>query len=129
MKKWTTILQLKYENGEMVLKNVKIKRGIFEGDSLSPLRFCLSNDPLSPICQKFDKIGLLLYMNNLKLYASTENMLKSLINIVEKFSTDITMMFGLDKYATVSIEKGKLKKKEGINLQEFRIRVLEEGQS
>ena len=142
MKKWTTNLQLKHENGEIVLRNVKIKRGIFQGDSLSPLLFCLSIDPLSrllnskdegynlsPRGQEVQKIGHLLYMDDLKLYASTDNMLKNQLNTVKEFSTNITMKFGLDKCATVSIEKGKLKKKEGIDLQEYTIRALEEGQS
>ena len=68
-------------------------------------------------------------MDDLKLYASTDNMLKNQLETVKEFSTDITMKFGLDKCATVSIEKGKLKKKEGIDLQEYTIRALEEGQS
>ena len=63
------------------------------------------------------------------MYASTDNMLKNQLETVKEFSTDITMKFGLDKCATVSIEKGKLKKKEGIDLQENTIRALAEGQS
>ena len=106
MKKWTTNLQLKHENGEIVLRNVKIKRGIFQGDSLSPLLFCLSIDPLSrllnfkdegynlsPREQEVQKIGHLLYLDNLKLYVSADNMLKNHFETVKEFSTDITMKF------------------------------------
>jgi len=142
MTKWTTKLQLKHEKGEIIVKNVKIKRGIFQGDSLSPLLFCLSIDPLSrllnsknegynmnPRGQEIQKVGHLLYMDDLKLYASSDAMLKNQLKTVKEFSTDITMNFGLDKCATVSIEKGKLKKTEGVDLQEYTIQALEEGQT
>ena len=49
-------------------------------------------------------------MDDLKLYASSENMLKNQLNTVKEFSTDITMKFGLDKCAGVAIENGKCKK-------------------
>ena len=47
MTKWNTNLHLRHEKGEIVLRGVEIKRGIFHGDSLSPLLFCLSIDPHS----------------------------------------------------------------------------------
>ena len=43
MEKWKTVLT---ENGE-VLGEVKLKRGIFQGDSLSPLLFVMIMIPLS----------------------------------------------------------------------------------
>ena len=126
MENWTTNLHLRHEEGEIVVRNVRIKRGIFQGDSLSPLLFCLSIDPLSRLLNSKDegynmsprgqapqKVGHLLYMDDLKLYASSDTMLKNQLNTVKEFSVGITMKFGLDKCATVSIEKGKLKKKEG----------------
>ena len=142
MTKWKTKIHLKHEKGEIVLNDVKIKRGIFQGDSLSPLLFCLSIDPLSrllnskdegynmnPRGQQTQKVGHLLYMDDLKLYASNDNMLKNQLKTVKEFSADITMKFGLDKCASVSIEKGKFKKSEGIDLQEYSIRALEEGET
>ena len=142
MNNWATNLHLKHEAGEIIVRNVSIKRGIFQGDSLSPLLFCLSIDPLSrllnskddgynmsPRGQEPQKVGHLLYMDDLKLYASSDTMLKNQLDTVKEFSAGITMKFGLDKCATVSIEKGKLKSKDGINLQEFTIEALEEGRT
>ena len=142
MKRWSTNLHLRHENGEIILRGIKIKRGIFQGDSLSPLLFCLCIDPLSRLLNKMNKgynfsprgqdpqrIGHLLYMDDLKLYAGNDAVLKEQLKVVSDFSRDINMKFGLDKCATVSIEKGKLKQKEGITLQEFSIRALEEGET
>ena len=68
-------------------------------------------------------------MDDLKLYTKTDNMLKSQLKTANEFHADITMKFRLDKCVKVSIEKGKHKKKNGIDLQERTIRALEERQS
>ena len=69
-------------NGED-LGEVNVKRGIFQGDSLSSLMFVLSMVPLSLIlkkvnaCYKWGKkkyeLNHLLFMNDLKLYAESED--------------------------------------------------------
>lgn len=48
-------------------------------------------------------------MDDLKLFAKSQEKLKDLITIVEKFSIDICMTFGLDKCKIINIEKGKIK--------------------
>ena len=68
-------------------------------------------------------------MDDLKLYANSEKVLKDQLNTVREFSADITMKFGLDKCAIVAIEKGKFKKSEGIHLQDLSISALEEGET
>jgi hypothetical protein len=50
----------------------------------------------------------MLFMGDLKLYASNESQLKHLINITNKFSQDIGMKFGLNKYRTLHIKSGKI---------------------
>ena len=47
MKEWKTNLYLNHSQGSNICKNIKIKCGIFQGDSLSPLLFCLALVPLS----------------------------------------------------------------------------------
>ena len=95
-----------------------------QGDSLSPLLFCLAIDPLSKIIKsenigyslsksrrKADKvksqISHLLFMDDLKLYAEDEEGLEKLIESVHAFSKDIGMEFGLDKCAKCRLRKGK----------------------
>ena len=52
IKEWKTDLKLYHANGMNEIPNVQIKRGIFQGDSLSPLQFVLELDPLSRLLNK-----------------------------------------------------------------------------
>lgn len=94
---------------------VKINRGIFQGDALSALWFCLALNPLSSILQRSKK-GLtlgqysfshLMYMDDIKLISDTEKGVRQLVRLVEKFSVDICMSFGLDKCKVNAMVKGK----------------------
>ena len=112
-------------NGE-VLGGVRIKRGVFQGDSLSPLLFVLSMIPLTILlkrenigykCGKEQKIiNHLLYMDDLKLYGRSEQELESLIDVVRVFSRDIGMEFGLNKCAVLVLKQGIKVRCEGIVL-------------
>ena len=121
MKKWTTELT---SNGE-VLGEVKIRRGIFQGDSLSPLLFVVALIPLTLLLRKIkqsyefknkDKINHLLFMDDLKLFAKNEKGLDSLVQTVRVFSEDIGMEFGIDKCAMLVLKRGKFERSEGIQL-------------
>ena len=105
-------------SGNSLLGEAEIKRGIFQGDYLSPLVFVLALIPLSLILRKTkaayefseskDKINHLLFMDDLKLYSRSEKGLDSLVQTVRIFSEDIGMEFGIEKCAMVVMEKGKI---------------------
>ena len=133
MKKWKTDLTFGGESfGE-----VKIKRGIFQGDSLSPLLFIIALIPLSMILKKVSyvyefksavKLNHLLFMDDLKLYAKSETGLDSLVQTVHMFSNDIGMEFGVEKCAVMVIRRGKLARSDDIILpDESVIKGLAEG--
>ena len=44
-----TTLVLQHLEGKIEMPKVNIRRGIFQGDGLSPLLFCLALDPLSKL--------------------------------------------------------------------------------
>jgi len=46
MEKWNTRLNLKIKQEVMQSQPIQIRRGIFQGDSLSPLLFCIALIPL-----------------------------------------------------------------------------------
>ncbi|MEM7264391.1 MAG: reverse transcriptase domain-containing protein [Pseudomonadota bacterium] len=116
MRSWKTRLT----SDNQILGEVEINRGIFQGDSLSPLLFVLIMTPLSFILRntslgyKMSKtsepISHLLFMDDLKLYATNKSQLDSLVNVVKIFSNDIKMEFGLSKCAVLELKRGKVVK-------------------
>ena len=122
MQKWKTELTACGDK----LGEVKINRGIFQGDSLSPLLFVVTLIPLSLILRDTEMgydvgiegklISHLLFMDDLKIYAASEDMLNSLIQTVRIFSSDIGMEFGLDKCGVLVMKRGKVVRSEGIEL-------------
>ena len=85
--KWTTNLPV----GKKDLGNIGTGRGIFQGRSLSPLLFVVALIPMSLILSKMKigydlgdgrgKVNHLLFMDDLKLFAKTDNQVNSLVNL------------------------------------------------
>ena len=83
------------------LSDVSVKCGIYQGDTLSPLLFCLCLNPLSYILDglkgyKISPTGNLthlLYMDDLKLFSQNDTGLQKMLDLVRKFSDDIGMFF------------------------------------
>ena len=116
MKNWKTTLNLNHASGSLTSRLIDIRSGIFQGDSLSPLLFCIALAPLSSLLNSSTygykiqegKLNHLFYMDDLKTYAKDDNEQKGLLTIVKTFSDDIKMEFGLDKCAKATFKRGKL---------------------
>ena len=126
MNKWKTSLHLNHWDGQIKTDHFSINTGIFQRDSPSGLLFILSLLPLSWLlntsnigyrinCQG-DIILHLLFMDDLKLFAANDNQLASMIRIVNKFSDDIGMSFGIDKCKKLTIQHEKSFHMENIQL-------------
>ena len=85
---WQTELTSRVES----FAKVNIRRGIFQGDSLSPLLFVICMIPLThALCKAKarytleggEKIDYLLFMDDLKLYRKSENEIKVLVSTAE----------------------------------------------
>ena len=115
---------LSHGQGTVKTRIMQIRRGIFQGDSLSPLLFCMALNILSTELNrtgcgyrmstgngrtaKRQLISHLLYMDDLKLYGRNPDQLDGLLHTVRTFSDDIRMKFGLDKCAIAHFVNGKL---------------------
>ena len=126
MSLWKTTLTVNNKD----ITDVTIKCGIYQGDALSPLLFCISLNPLSQIITKSEygykfrngtKINHLFYMDDIKLYAKTERDIDSLIHLSRIYSTDIGMSFGLEKCGRLIVKRGKVTTTAGIDLPEGHI--------
>ena len=67
------------------------------------------------------KINHLFYVDDLKLYGTSDNQLTGLINTVKNVSDDIKMEFGLDKCAKASFKRDKKVSAEGIPLNDNQV--------
>ena len=127
MSNWKTELT---SSGRM-LGEVKIRRGIFQGDSLSPLLFVLCMIPLTVILRKVGagyewknkalQTNHLLFMDDLKLFGKNEDQINSLVNTVNLYSQDIGMEFGLKKCGVLLMKRGKIHHSDGIVLPDGQI--------
>ena len=113
MPSWSTNL---YCNNSL-LGNVKIRRGIFQGDSFSPILFVIALIPITLVLKKTNMgynlskegptINHMFFMDDLKLFARNENEIDSLVQTVQACCGDIGMEFGISKCAVLSMKRGK----------------------
>uniref|UniRef100_A0A6V7LE95 Reverse transcriptase domain-containing protein n=1 Tax=Bracon brevicornis TaxID=1563983 RepID=A0A6V7LE95_9HYME len=117
---WRTRFTITSGDVQIISRVVQFRRGVFQGDSLSPLLFNISRMPLSVALRAVEgykagrpgdrrhEISHLYYMDDLKLFASGERQLKLQLDIVAKYSEAVGMEFGLDKCAAVHIKRGRV---------------------
>lgn len=142
MRMWSTSLHV--TDGATVLRSrtLSIRRGIFQGDTFSPLWFCLAMNPLSRALNRCSygyqlKSGTTsttvthtFYMDDLKLFAESTEKLRHLLQLVTAFSNDIRMEFGIDKCRLVNIYRGKVLDADSFRVNEREeIRTMVEGES
>ena len=130
MKNWNTNLTY----GEY-LANFNIRRGIFQGDSLSPMLFMICMIPLSQILTKLksgytlkngEKLNHLLFMDDLKIFAKSEREINGLISTIQIFSNDIEKEFGIKKHGVLVLKRGKVVSSEGVEMPDGeRIKEIE----
>ena len=62
------------------------------------------------------KLNQILFMNDLKLYAKSEEQVNTLAKAVHVFSTGVGMDFGIKKCGIITMKRGKIVKSEGMKL-------------
>ncbi|CAK1593783.1 unnamed protein product [Parnassius mnemosyne] len=140
---WGSGVQSFFHLGEQMTdaeSRIRIRRGIFQGDCLSPIWFCLFLNPLSTLLEDSrrgfqlrkggTKVTHLFYMDDFKLFASSRSHLMELLNITCDFSSFIRMELGMDKCAFLHVERERVANSEGIYLSmPINIRTLSEAET
>jgi len=96
-------MRLHTENKTIETEDIILQRGIFQECSLSPLLFCICplTEHLNRLNTQYEehtkktKISHLLFMDDSKLIAKSEEEFQKEIQTVKIFSDDIHMEFGL----------------------------------
>ena len=106
--------RVKLTAGGQILAEVKIQRGIFQGDSLSLLLFVIAMMPLNHILRKctaryklsksHEKINHLMYIDDIKNFAENKKM-ETLLQTVRIYCQHIGKEFGIEKNRRANNEK------------------------
>ena len=128
MQKWATKVYLRTKENVSITDTIKYLTGVLQGDCLSLILFTLCINPLSHLLNKMcngysigppgdrsTKINHLLFVDDLKTYATNREMAEEQLEIITQFTNDIGMTFGADKCAYMYIERGQ-KKSLGDNI-------------
>jgi len=137
---WRSRMRLHAENQLIERDGIKIHCEIFQGDPLSSLLLCICLIPPTQQLNRLNtgyeehitktKISHLLYMDDLKLIAKSEEELRNQIQTVKTFSDHIHMDFGLEKCAKFTFKKGKLIHSQNLKIDINReIQELEQGKT
>lgn len=110
MRGWSVRYVIGCGKDKSVSTPLKVRRGVLQGDTLSPLLFCIAIAPVSyALNTKFRPyrttglaINHLFYMDDLKVYASTLADVKSMIGTVEIEAAAMGLRLNRNKCALVS---------------------------
>ena len=113
---WSTTFSVgRRERAQMF--DIQYKRGIFQGDSLSPLLFCLALSPISHRLRRtkgFVASGMpgplthLFFVDDLKVYASSRENLNKVLKVVQRGSKAVGMALGLNKCGVAHMTVGRV---------------------
>ena len=122
MQNWKTMLT----SAGKELAEVRIRRGIFQGESLSPLLFVICLIPMSLVLRKVKagysfgndkpKVNHLLFMDDMKLFGRSFVEIDKLVSTVYLTSADMRMEFGIRKCSVLVLKKGKIVESDGVLL-------------
>ena len=115
---------------------VDIRRGIFQGDSLSPLLFVLCIVPLTQALRKVESgntlknrenFNHLLLIDDLKIFAKSDCEVYRLVSTVQMFNKHIGMEFRIKKCGVIVLKRGKVVLSEGVKMpDDEKIKDVEE---
>ena len=133
---WQTDLEVQGKES-LVRVPVTFKRRLFQGDSLSPLLFCLAISPISAILREGDgyessnvgKITHLFYMDDLKLYEGDSEELEATLELTETAARAVGMDLGAPKCGVAHFRRGKVTQRGGVATRLHQIQELKEADS
>ena len=115
MEKWRTKVFLSHKNSCIKLADITFLREIFQGDTLSPLMFCLALAPIRNILTRDivrykimnTKVSNLLYIDDLKVYGKHDVDMERCCALIKNSMMTLPYHLGF-KSAVMHMKRGKL---------------------
>ena len=131
MIRWKTRLEVSDQGKKVYSRWIEIKRGFLQGDSYSPVGFCLTEIPIAMLLEETEgyKMGPpgkgevirtnSLFIDDLKVYQ--ENASETIVQA----SLDTGACHGVKKCAEIVFTRGKMIKGEGLNVIKEKMKALD----
>ena len=136
MKLWKTRLEVSNKGEKITSRWINIACGFLQGDSYSPVGFCISEIPVCLLLQQSRgyRIGPpgkrelsrthSLFVDDLKVYQESHVMLRNVNEMIVQASHDTGACYGVSKCAEIVFERGKMVKGEGLQVLEERMKTM-----
>ena len=138
---WKTRLEVTDKGKVKTSRWIKIPKGFLQGDSYSPVGFCLTEVPIAMMLEETDgyKMGQpgerdltrthSFFIDDLKVYQENQQKLEIVNEMIVKASMDTGACYGVKKCAEVIFKNGKMVKEEGLAVLEERMKALDPEQN
>ena len=141
MSGWNTRLEISVNGKTIKSRSIRIARGFLQGDSFSPVGFCLTEVPVAILLEETDgyimgqegergvKRTHSLFVDDLKVYQENHQKLEIVNEIIVKASMDTGACYGVKKCAEIVFKKGRMVKGEGLTVLEEKMKALDPSQN
>ena len=122
---------------KVVSRWIEIKRGFLQGDSYSPVGFCLTEIPIAMLLEGTEGYrmgtpgnqGVIrrhsLLIDDLKVYQENHARLEVVNETIVQASLDTGACYGVKKCAEIVLKRGKMIKGEGLSVIEEKMKALD----
>jgi len=141
MGKWWTRLEVNRNGIKERSRWIEIKRGFLQGDSFSPVGFCLTEVPVAMLLNDTEGYRMgppgkreikrthSLFIDDLKVYQPSHEKLKAVNKMIVRASLDTGACYGVKKCAEIVFNRGKMVKGEGLEVLNERMKTLDPEQN
>ena len=136
MSKWKTRLEIWNGSEKMTSRWIRILCGFLQGDSYSPVGFCITEIPVCILLQhsrgyRMGEPGNCvvkrthsLFVYDLKVYQESHKALKIVNEIIVQASHDTGACYGVSKCAEIIYQNGKMVRGEGLQVLKERMKTM-----
>ena len=135
--RWKTRLEVFDQGKKVVSRWIEIKRGFLQGDSYSPVGFCLTEIPIAMSLEGTEGYRMgppgnrevirthILFIDDLKVYQVNHAKLEVANETIVQASLDTGACYGVKKCAEIVFKRGKMIKGEGLSVIKEKMKALD----